>query len=801
VVECCQEWRGVWHAWNLATGKELVQAEPFNRVTFSADGRFVLTGWASNGGSPSTAPALVRDLRTGEKVGPGLHLPPSFFFVGLSRDGSRALVADDTLQVRVYSACDGRCIMARPVRVASNSLAFSPDGSRVAVWDQAQGAAGIVEVRDVQSGRLVSKPLPTPGTSNHLDFSADGRLLAVESGSAVRLLDVQTGLPLGPWLQFASSGRMLGDLPNDEFRIAEDGVSLLTRYSWQFDAAGQQYWFQIWDLKPEGRPVDQLAELAELLAGRRLTESGEVVPFGLDEYRQRWQEARGRHAEWFAAEAPKKPEKVPSAPPPKPLAFGQPLPRPEETPDYTAVFKKFGGADHPPLLSIAAALEDKNDSLRRAALDAAVALSLDRPLAMSLLIEAIHDSGLRNRAIEQLAALGQDAGPALPALLAELRLELRLAKKYNVFGSEGDNVARALGKIGPSAAEAVTSLRELIASIPLTTTTPVEVEAARALGRIGPAASDGLPELVGLLLKYPDSLRAMSWMDGYKNPVVVRALQRVTAGHLEKLVPHLVKALKLTPERHMANEAFILSQAQFDRRIGIVEVIGRLGPQARGTEFALRAVLAEPPSKNSRDLLRPAAAEALWRVTGKADDVLPVLTACLAEHFEHYDPNFTTRQGRAAAALGRIGAPAKSALPALLLQVEKGVSVLDRLDAAEAVWRLTGDAEPVLPLLRALLEKKLVGGDWVGPDKRFQARAIVILSLMGKPAAAAAPALAAAIRAEDEINAHGTARFSVANADPEDESLDTSDLLRRTGLPVLRQLDPATAKALELPAK
>jgi len=70
VVEYLKERHGMWHAWNLATGKELSLTEPFNRVTFNADGRFALGGWSAEGGRPLSAPTVVRDLRTGQPVGP-----------------------------------------------------------------------------------------------------------------------------------------------------------------------------------------------------------------------------------------------------------------------------------------------------------------------------------------------------------------------------------------------------------------------------------------------------------------------------------------------------------------------------------------------------------------------------------------------------------------------------------------------------------------------------------------------------------------------------------------------------------
>jgi hypothetical protein len=83
-------------------------------------------------------------------------------------------------------------------------------------------------------------------------------------------------------------------------------------------------------------------------------------------------------------------------------------------------------------------------------------------------------------------------------------------------------------------------------------------------------------------------------------------------------------------------------------------------------------------------------------------------------------------------------------------------------------------------------------------DKRF---AVVGLGLMGKSGRDTAGALAAAIRAEHEANARQTFSIRVLKRDEEDEDPNTTDLLRHTGLPVLQQLDPAAARALEVPVK
>jgi WD40 repeat protein len=773
-----QNRRAITRAWDLATGKELSFGEKFNRLAFSPDGRFVLSAWAENAGGRPPPLAVVHDLRTGQLVGPGLRLPGSFDRLLLAREGRAALVVDDEgQQVRVYSVADGRCTLARPLGVKAPAVAFSPAGDRVALRDSAHGLTGLVEVRDVASGRLLAAPLPTPSGAKQLEFSADGRLVAVESGSSVRLLDVQTGLPLGPWLPFTNSADNFPDLPNDGFHIAADGSTLLTRAEWP-NGYLRSARYRVWNLKPDARPVEHLEVLAELHAGRRLTDAGDVVTLSLDEYRQRWQEARIRHPDWFTPQAAELPDQVPGPPPvPKEVAFEkrQP-PRPEQVPDFAGVFKRCSGADQPPLLSVAVALQDKHDGVRRAALEAVLGLRLDKPLTLALLAEALKDAAVRGGAVEHLGAMGPEAAPAVPALLGELRL----ARKHDK--SSVSAVARALGRIGPGAAEAVPALRDLIASIPTRHHTDQDVEAARALGRIGPAAHEAMPELVALLLKYSR---------GNENAVVVRAIERVALDGPEQVAPLLAKALRPPPPGARRHDSF-------DRRIGVVEMIGRLGPKARGTAAALRAVIAEPSPKAPGDLLRPAAAEALWRVEGKADDALAVLIAGLTERLDQTEAGRSTRQGRSAAALGQIGEPAKSALPVLRELLEKATSLHDRLDAAEAVWRLTGDVKPIRPLLCTVLGGKLEGER---PDKTAHARALAILGLMGKAAREVGPALVAAIRAEDEANARQTFHFRVLKRDEEDEDPNTTDLLRRLGLPLLRQLDPAAARGLEEPPK
>jgi HEAT repeat protein len=87
-----------------------------------------------------------------------------------------------------------------------------------------------------------------------------------------------------------------------------------------------------------------------------------------------------------------------------------------------------------------------------------------------------------------------------------------------------------------------------------------------------------------------------------------------------------------------------------------------------------------------------AAAGALWAVEGDASAVLPVLLREL-----------TSGQGqsrRAAETLGHLGPAARTALPELT-RMTKSDGLWERMAAACAVWRIGGDPDPAVPVLRA----------------------------------------------------------------------------------------------------
>ncbi|MGW8884006.1 HEAT repeat domain-containing protein [Streptomyces sp. NPDC055749] len=127
-------------------------------------------------------------------------------------------------------------------------------------------------------------------------------------------------------------------------------------------------------------------------------------------------------------------------------------------------------------------------------------------------------------------------------------------------------------------------------------------------------------------------------------------------------------------------------------RTAALRALASFGPAARCAVPDLRALLRRPGTAAATE-----AAETLWAVDGDADTVLPVLLEGLWADQVH-------DRRAAASALGRLGERAAVAAPKLraLLRHEE---LWLRVDAAIALWEVTGRAGDVVPVLLAAWEK------------------------------------------------------------------------------------------------
>src|SRR5262249_12052815 len=101
-------------------------------------------------------------------------------------------------------------------------------------------------------------------------FSRDGRaVITVGMGGQLQLWDAAAGEPLTP------------PLP------AETGLHAVTPDG-RLVAVGAQP--RAWDVRPDGRPVAELRQLVQVLAGHRIDDTGGYVPLDEAEFATHWQQ-------------------------------------------------------------------------------------------------------------------------------------------------------------------------------------------------------------------------------------------------------------------------------------------------------------------------------------------------------------------------------------------------------------------------------------------------------------------------------------------------------------------------------
>ncbi|KUM74329.1 hypothetical protein [Streptomyces griseorubiginosus] len=160
----------------------------------------------------------------------------------------------------------------------------------------------------------------------------------------------------------------------------------------------------------------------------------------------------------------------------------------------------------------------------------------------------------------------------------------------------------------------------------------------------------------------------------------VPLLSAVAALRDAEAMPEVLRVLRGVPAGARLRDAVVESAVR------ALDAVGKEGAGAHAPEVipVLRQLLATEYAA--------VAAGPLWSVEGDASAVLPVLTAELAEG--------RPRRRAAAGALARLGPAAAPAL-AELRRTVRADDLWERVAAACAVWRISGDADLSAPVLRA----------------------------------------------------------------------------------------------------
>jgi WD40 repeat protein len=282
--------------WDAATGQPV--GPPLKDVSvarLSRDGSLLVTGGYDARRAVTTPGAWslqVLDLATGH---PLMGAPHDFGVTdaSFSPDARRVVTVDWSFKVRVWEVATGQAITLPYKKPGPNRAGhagtvwalFSPDGVRMLTCCNGDGTA---RVFDARTGQPLSPEFRHGSGLSDASFSPDGRLAITVSGHGARLgivrpWDVATGEPIGPPLRSYNLSRAA---------FHPDADRVLT---WDPDGERQ------WDLSPDGRPVQDLVSLAEVLSGQRVDAGPGLTPVDEETVEVSWANLQAKYPQDFAS--------------------------------------------------------------------------------------------------------------------------------------------------------------------------------------------------------------------------------------------------------------------------------------------------------------------------------------------------------------------------------------------------------------------------------------------------------------------------------------------------------------------
>jgi WD40 repeat protein len=233
---------------------------------FSADGRKILS--VDSGGT-----ARVWNVETTPER-PELQRS-EITLARLSPDGRRMATAKGNV-LHIWDTTAGAPVgqpSGQPSgRYRMTALAFSPDGRRVMTADE----GGSVRIWDSESGSAVTPPMPHDDRVMHAVFSADGtRVVTASRDGTARVWNAASGQPVTDPLEHRWMVRYA--------EFSPDGQQVVT--------ASEDRTARLWSLSPGSVDAEGWRRRAQLLAARRIDETGAVVTIDTAQFFELWKDA------------------------------------------------------------------------------------------------------------------------------------------------------------------------------------------------------------------------------------------------------------------------------------------------------------------------------------------------------------------------------------------------------------------------------------------------------------------------------------------------------------------------------
>jgi eukaryotic-like serine/threonine-protein kinase len=176
----------------------------------------------------------------------------------------------------VWDVITGKRLLELPHAGWVQTLMFSPDGNELI-----SGCTdGLMRTWNWRTGEL-KRGLSHNRSLINYDFTGDRHWLAVVGIISLELTDWRSGMPAGPEWSLRDGLRWSVKIPAGDRRAIVGGFDgIITGYDLEKMT------------KPASATPEHLTGTAEIVAGRRITNDGNVVPLSTAEWTQRWEQQR-----------------------------------------------------------------------------------------------------------------------------------------------------------------------------------------------------------------------------------------------------------------------------------------------------------------------------------------------------------------------------------------------------------------------------------------------------------------------------------------------------------------------------
>jgi WD40 repeat protein/tetratricopeptide (TPR) repeat protein len=276
-------------AWDVTSGRRL--PNPFAPDPGSAvwgltpDGRSAFTVGGPDGKGDQ---ARIWDLTTGRAVTPTLGHPGRIHRAAMVADPRRLVVlgGDDPRHawLRVWEADGGRARDLPGRYDATVPVWLSLDGKRLGT----RGPDGVA-AWDLETARLVASAGPGDARANDVLHAVDRSW-----GTSRNVADTKD---YWAWVIEPGTGRPLTPVFRHDDRINSQGFRFDGR---RFLTFGADRTARVWDVSPDEHSEEEVVRLAQLLSGRRLDATANLISLSREEWLQQWHELRDKDPRLFA---------------------------------------------------------------------------------------------------------------------------------------------------------------------------------------------------------------------------------------------------------------------------------------------------------------------------------------------------------------------------------------------------------------------------------------------------------------------------------------------------------------------